>query len=125
MSVQKATQGRAQYFDVAYPKKRREDACALRKRPRNVNSVWYRFYTWCSRSRRFSELECGASSHRFVPCRRRRPRERRDAILTKEACCLRIGRANRSRPRDKAQLRLTPKGFGFEGKSEFKRKGNI
>ena len=39
MSVQKATQGCAQYFDVAYPKKRREDACALRKRPRNVNSV--------------------------------------------------------------------------------------
>jgi len=45
MSVQKATQGCAQYFDVACPKKRREEACALRKRPRKMKSVWDEFCT--------------------------------------------------------------------------------
>ena len=68
-------------------------------------------------------LECGACSHRLcaMPPATANRATRRDSYC--EARCLRIGPANRSRPRDNAQLRLTPKGFGVEGKSEFNERG--
>jgi hypothetical protein len=97
-------------FDVAeLTKQTREHARTLKqsaKREQSFQCILHKVH--CS----------GASSHRHVPCPRATTKRatRRDSYY--EACCLRIGQANRSRPREKAQLQVTPRGFGIEGKSE-------
>src|SRR5262249_8289903 len=65
ISAQKGMQAVAA-FDVAKFTKRRGERPRIRKSPRNMNNVSNAFAR--------SALECGASSHRFVPCRRLRPR---------------------------------------------------
>jgi hypothetical protein len=93
-------------FDVAKFTKRRGNAHALRKGPRNVNKVFNAFCMKCLGVRCILAPLCA------MPPATAKRATRRDSYY--EACCLRIGQANRSRPRYKAQLRLTPKGFGIE-----------
>jgi hypothetical protein len=110
----KGMQGAAA-FDVAKFTKRRGNAHALRKSPRNVNYVFNAFCT-----KRLG-VRCALAPLCAMPPATAKRATRRDSYY--EACCLRIGQANRSRPRNKAQLRLTPKGFRIEGKSEFNERG--
>src|SRR5262249_9489521 len=113
ISAQKGMQAVAA-FDVAKFTKRRGERPRIRKSPRNMNNVSNAFAR--------SALECGASSHRFVPCRRLRPRERRDAISIMRPVAFELGKQIEA-GRAKGAAPVNPKGFGIEGKSEFNERG--
>jgi hypothetical protein len=63
-------------------------------------------------------------AHRFVPCRRLRPRERRDAIPTMRPVAFELGKQIEA-GRAKRAARLPQKASGSKGKSEFNERGNI